>query len=84
MEIPKGIFKDPLHPYTKGLLASLPRKDKDIDRLYTIEGTVPTLSTMPKGCRFCDRCKQAKERCKTERPGMYQHDGRSVRCFLYE
>lgn len=80
----KGIFKDPLHPYTKGLLASIPRKDKDIDRLYTIEGTVPTLSTMPKGCRFCDRCKQAKERCKTERPGMYQHDGRSVRCFLYE
>ena len=42
----REIFKDPKHPYTKGLLASIPRKDKDIDRLYTIEGTVPSLTSM--------------------------------------
>ena len=62
----REIFKDPKHPYTKGLLASIPRKDKDIDRLYTIEGTVPSLTSMPKGCRFCDRCTCAMEKCRNE------------------
>lgn len=80
----REIFKEPLHPYTKGLLASIPRKDKDIERLYTIEGTVPSLTSMPAGCRFCDRCQFATERCKTECPGMYGQGERSVRCFLYE
>ena len=78
------IFYDPKHPYTKGLLASIPRKDKDIDRLYTIEGTVPSLTSMPKGCRFCDRCTRAMEKCRNEQPPMYQFGERSVRCFLYE
>ena len=80
----REIFKDPKHPYTKGLLASIPRKDKDIDRLYTIEGTVPSLTSMPKGCRFCDRCTRAMEKCRNEQPPMYQFGERSVRCFLYE
>ena len=80
----REIFKDPKHPYTKGLLASIPRKDKDIDRLYTIEGTVPSLTSMPKGCRFCDRCTCAMEKCRNEQPPMYQFGERCVRCFLYE
>jgi oligopeptide/dipeptide ABC transporter ATP-binding protein len=80
----RDIFKNPLHPYTKGLLASIPRKDKDIDRLHTIEGTVPTLSTMPKGCRFCERCSFSMNRCRTECPEMYSQGERMVRCFLYE
>ena len=80
----REIFKEPKHPYTKGLLASIPRKDKDIDRLYTIEGTVPSLTSMPKGCRFCDRCTRAMEKCRNEQPPMYQFGERSVRCFLYE
>lgn len=80
----REIFKDPKHPYTKGLLASIPRKDKDIDRLYTIEGTVPSLTSMPEGCRFCDRCTCAIEKCRNEQPPMYQFGERSVRCFLYE
>lgn len=80
----REIFKDPLHPYTKGLLASIPRKDKDIERLYTIEGTVPSLTSMPNGCRFCERCSYAAERCRTERPKMYRRGERSVCCFLYE
>lgn len=78
------IFKNPFHPYTKGLLASIPRKDKDIERLYTIEGTVPTLQDMPKGCRFCTRCKDADERCWKERPDMYEIGERRVKCFKYE
>ena len=77
------IFKHPKHPYTQGLLASIPRKDRDVDTLYTIEGTVPTLQTMPKGCRFCTRCKEADERCRTERPPMFMADGRQVRCWKY-
>jgi len=78
------IFKNPLHPYTKGLLASIPRKDKDIERLYTIEGAVPSLMMMPEGCRFCNRCRHALERCKKERPRMYNNGERGVCCFLYE
>ena len=77
------IFKHPKHPYTQGLLASIPRKDRDVDTLYTIEGTVPTLQTMPKGCRFCTRCKEADERCRTECPPMFIADGRQVRCWKY-
>lgn len=80
----REIFKDPWHPYTKGLLASIPRKDRDVSRLHTIEGTVPTLTSMPKGCRFCDRCEHATKRCKEERPKMYQHGDRRIGCFLYE
>lgn len=80
----RQIFKDPLHPYTQGLLASIPRKDRDVEALYTIEGTVPTLKTMPAGCRFCDRCSKATERCRLERPMLYQIGDRSVSCFLYE
>lgn len=80
----RQIFKEPWHPYTRGLLASIPRKDRDVEELYTIEGTVPTLKNMPEGCRFCGRCEKASERCRKERPGLYRHDGRSVCCFLYE
>ena len=78
------IFKDPKHPYTRGLLAAIPRKDKDVDELYTIEGTVPTLQTMPKGCRFCTRCKEAQPRCFEERPPMFTEGTRQVRCWKYE
>ncbi len=80
----REIFKSPWHPYTRGLLASIPRKDRDIDRLHTIEGTVPTLSTMPPGCRFCDRCEHATDRCRKERPKMYVRGDRRIGCFLYE
>lgn len=77
------VFKRPKHPYTQGLLASIPRKDRDVDTLYTIEGTVPTLQTMPEGCRFCTRCKEADERCRTKRPPMFRVEGQQVRCWKY-
>lgn len=80
----RQIFKNPWHPYTQGLLASIPRKDRDVESLHTIEGTVPTLRTMPAGCRFCDRCPKAMDRCRMERPALYQQGDRSVSCFLYE
>ena len=80
----KSLFKNPLHPYTQGLLASIPRLDQEADRLYTIKGNVPNLHDMPKGCRFCTRCPYAAQRCRTEQPPAYSVDGHEVKCFLYE
>ena len=77
------LFTKPLHPYTKGLLASIPKINDDT-RLSTIEGSVPSLKNMPKGCHFCDRCPHCTARCREESPDFYQVEGTRVRCFLYE
>ena len=79
------IFDHPMHPYTIGLLSSIPRLDQGKDeRLYTIEGTVPTLDEMPKGCRFCTRCKEAMPKCWEADPGMHTlKDGHKIRCWKY-
>lgn len=79
------LFEHTGHPYTKGLLRSIPRLDRKEERLYTIEGVVPNLLHLPKGCNFCNRCEQAKERCFKEKPCLYQTaGGHGVRCFQYE
>ncbi|MDO4267502.1 MAG: ABC transporter ATP-binding protein [Eubacteriales bacterium] len=80
-----ALFEKTEHPYTKGLLRSIPRLDEKADRLYTIEGVVPNLLHLPKGCSFCTRCSQATERCRQERPALYETEpGHGVRCFQYE
>lgn len=80
----RSIFKDPLHPYTQGLLKSIPRLDQaSAERLFNIPGSVPDLSEMPKGCRFCTRCSEAAEECRFREPGLYEVKGRKVRCFKY-
>lgn len=63
-----ALFGDAQHPYTLGLLASIPRLDADQARLQTIEGMVPAPDDMPKGCRFAPRCPLADNRCRTEMP----------------
>ena len=79
------LFENTQHPYTQGLLKSIPRLDEKADRLYTIEGVVPNLLHLPAGCNFCTRCAQATERCFAEKPCLYQtSDGHGVRCFQYE
>jgi peptide/nickel transport system ATP-binding protein len=80
----KDIFNDPKHPYTQGLLSSIPPLDEDVDELNTIEGTVPAPGQMPAGCRFSPRCPYAKERCAKEQPKMYQCGNAQVSCFKYE
>jgi oligopeptide/dipeptide ABC transporter ATP-binding protein len=65
-----ALFADAQHPYTLGLLASIPRLDEDRDRLQTIEGTVPPPHAMPAGCRFAPRCVFAGERCRKEEPPL--------------
>ena len=83
-----ALFENPLHPYTLGLLNSIPRlEDDDSKRLYTIKGTVPNPLNMPSGCPFSDRCERCMERCRKERPQLRNLPGkgdRRVRCFLYD
>lgn len=79
------LFENTRHPYTQGLLKSIPRLDEKADRLYTIEGVVPNLLHLPKGCNFCTRCEQASERCYVEKPCLYETaSSHGVRCFQYE
>ena len=80
----KSLFKNPLHPYTVGLLKSIPQIDDDSDeRLYMIKGMVPNPLHMPPGCSFSDRCDRRMERCTKEMPELQEIDGHKVRCFLY-
>ena len=60
----KELFANPQHPYTEGLIASVPRLGKRLHRLPSIPGSVPDLSVMPEGCRFAPRCKYAQDSCK--------------------
>lgn len=80
----KALFNNPLHPYSHGLLASIPRSDKTIDTLNSIEGTVPTLKNMPKGCRFSTRCSECTSKCVESCPPLFDVDGHLVRCWKYE
>lgn len=77
------IFSAPRCPYTYGLLKSVPRVDEDVERLYTIDGLVPTLEDMPEGCRFYNRCKYACDICKESDPGLLGYRSGKVRCWMY-
>ena len=75
------IFKNPVHPYTRLLMAALPRKTKNEGRLQTIEGNVPRITEKKPGCRFANRCPYAMEKCKTEDPPMVMvGEDHMVRC----
>lgn len=79
----KTIFNSPGHPYTQGLLASLPKPGQRVKRLNTIEGMVPSLFNLPQGCSFCTRCKQKIEKCDSVPPEMVEvAPGHFVRCHL--
>lgn len=79
----KDIFNAPKHPYTQGLLSSIPPLQEDVEELNTIEGTVPASGQMPAGCRFGPRCPHAGEHCRREQPGLYPVEGALVSCFQY-
>lgn len=79
----KNIFNAPKHPYTQGLLSSIPPLQEDVEELNTIEGTVPAPGQMPAGCRFGPRCPHAGEHCRREQPGLYPVEGALVSCFQY-
>ncbi|MEH7501383.1 ABC transporter ATP-binding protein [Neobacillus drentensis] len=81
----RTILKNPQHPYTKGLLKSVPDLRGKKERLYSIPGTVPTPGTIQKGCRFAARCTEAFGQCHEETPDLFntEKDGHEVRCFLH-
>jgi oligopeptide/dipeptide ABC transporter ATP-binding protein len=64
----RELFNRPAHPYTQALLASVPRIDERVDKLYSIEGQPPALFDLPPGCRFAPRCPHAHDRCRVEYP----------------
>ena len=81
----RTLFDHPMHPYTLGLLKSIPRlEDDDSKRLYMIKGMVPNPLEMPPGCHFSDRCDSCMDICRTKVPELVDVDGHKVRCFLYE
>ena len=80
----ESVFKEPLHPYTQGLMNSIPKVDLELTRLETIEGNVPNLIKPPSGCRFHTRCPYAMDHCKVEKPPLIDiAPGHSVACHLY-
>lgn len=79
------IFEEPMHPYTQGLLRSVPKLHTKTEVLDSIPGSVPNPLKMPKGCRFEPRCSKAMPICKEKQPELtILGEERTVRCFLYE
>lgn len=79
------LFKNPKHPYTKGLLAAKPVISQRRERLYTIPGQVPNLTDLQPSCYFSDRCEQCMSICTTTSPSMIKiEDNHEVACWLYE
>ncbi len=79
----QDLFREPLHPYTQGLLESLPKRGST-ERLHVIPGTVPSLKELPDGCVFHPRCECAMERCRNESPSLKEiENGHCVRCWKY-
>lgn len=79
------IFENPQHPYTKGLIQSVPDMRYKKDRLYSIAGSVPRPGTIKQGCRFASRCEFAFDRCRRENPEIYEtSNSHKTRCFLYD
>ncbi|QEW23360.1 Stage 0 sporulation protein KD (plasmid) [Paracoccaceae bacterium] len=78
----KDLFNGPMHPYTLGLMAAVPRLDTDADRLETIPGAVPPPWAMPAGCRFASRCPLATDECRQSPPPLREIGaGRLVACW---
>lgn len=81
----KDLFRRPLHPYTTGLMESIPRVDTPAGtRLHVIDGVVPNLLRLPSGCAFAPRCPKAMDVCRVEEPRLAEVEpGRQVSCWLY-
>lgn len=78
------LFGDPLHPYTRGLLASIPNINIEQERLETMPGSPPDLIDLPSGCPFHPRCPRVMDVCRSKEPHGITKNGRVVECFLYK
>jgi peptide/nickel transport system ATP-binding protein len=79
-----ALFERPLHPYTEALLAAVPSHTRRGERLASIPGRVPSLSGLPPGCKFVDRCQYAQPVNREREPRWLELDGRRVRCNMYD
>ncbi len=78
------LYGEPKHPYTVGLLNSIPKLDEELEELNTIEGMVPSPFELPVGCYYEPRCDKSMEICKHKQPGTYNiNENHTVSCFLY-
>ncbi len=80
----RDVVKDAKHPYTDGLMGSIPTLTHAEDRLTQIPGSMPRLTAIPPGCAFNPRCPKVFERCRTERPNPQPVSDRQVACWLYD
>ncbi len=80
-----SLFKNPLHPYTVGLLKSIPMIGTVQEKLYNIPGVIPSPKNYPTGCRFSARCEKAFEKCFQKSPPLFNYSAeKRVRCWKYE
>jgi len=79
-----SLYARPLHPYTQALLAAVPSRARRGQRLETIPGRVPSLSRLPQGCKYVDRCPYAQPVNREREPRYVEYDGRRVRCNIYD
>ena len=80
----RDLFNKPNHPYTQTLMASVPQMERT-DRLYAIEGQPPALYALPDGCRFADRCQNARELCHREYPPLFHvEEGHTADCWMLD
>lgn len=81
----RDIFNNPSHPYTEALLASVPKLEEDVDRLYSIEGHPPMLHDLPPGCPFAPRCQYVMDKCSEAYPPEFNiTDGHYAACWRLE
>ncbi|KQL43921.1 peptide ABC transporter ATP-binding protein [Brevibacillus choshinensis] len=80
----RTIFSNPKHPYTVGLLQSIPSLETQSNRLTPIDGNVPILGEVQEGCPFSSRCMHAVEKCRKEKPPVISTGKHSVRCWVYQ
>jgi peptide/nickel transport system ATP-binding protein len=80
----REVIRHARHPYTHGLMGSIPVIGHDLERLIQIEGSMPRLTEIPPGCPFHPRCPAAFERCRHERPELMPVDGSTAACWLHD
>ena len=80
----QDVIRDAKHPYTQGLMGSIPSLTTELDRLVQIPGSMPRLSAIPPGCPFNPRCPKVFDRCLVERPDPLPSGTRNVACWLYD
>ncbi len=78
------VIHRPSHPYTRGLMGSIPAMDEDRERLLQIDGAMPRLNAIPRGCAFNPRCPQVHERCRSERPELLDAGSTRAACWLVQ